>query len=121
MNSYIHIVTAIFLGVYSQLIMRWQAQFLPNLEGSILDRVLDTTFFLFRPWVMSGILATLFAGIFWLFALEKLEISHAYAYASLNYLLITILGVLLFNESLSVYKILGLVLIMAGLITASKG
>jgi drug/metabolite transporter (DMT)-like permease len=101
--------------------MRWQSQFLPSLEGDLLDKILEITFFLFRPWVLSAILATLFAGISWMFALAKLEISYAYAFISLNYLLITILGVLFFNESLGIYKFLGVTLIMIGIIITSKG
>jgi drug/metabolite transporter (DMT)-like permease len=100
--------------------MRWQSQFLPNLEGDILDKTLEITFFLVRPWVLSAILSTLLAGISWMFALAKLEISYAYAFISLNYLLITILGVLFFKESLGLYKILGLILIITGIIITSK-
>lgn len=120
MNSHTYIINTIILTVYSQLIMRWQANFLPSLGDDRLENIATVISFLFRPWVVTSIFATLLAGISWMLALTKFEISYAYAFISLNYLFITIFGILFFNESISAYKILGITLIIIGIIVTSK-
>ena len=53
--------------------------------------------------------------------LSKFEISYAYPFMSFAFILVTVSSYFLFNESLSVYKVLGLLIIITGIVVASKG
>jgi len=54
-------------------------------------------------------------------AMTKLELSYAYPFMSLAFVLVLFLSAILFHEAVTVPKVLGLLLIIAGLIVASRG
>jgi len=61
------------------------------------------------------------AGILWLAALTKLDLSYAYPFMSLAFVLVLILSAILFHEAVTVPKVLGVGLVVAGIIVASRG
>lgn len=63
---------------------------------------------------------SLMALLFWIKVLSKFEISSAYPLISISYLLMLIPGYLLFNENISLQKILGVILILSGVFLLSK-
>jgi uncharacterized membrane protein len=61
------------------------------------------------------------AALIWFAAMTKYELSYAYPFASLAFVLILILSAVFFHETVTVPKVLGVVLVTAGLIIASQG
>lgn len=116
-----YIVSTVVFTVYSQLIMRWQVTAAGELPADSIAKVQFIGRLLLNPWVMSGIVATFLAGVSWMMAMTRFEISYAYPFVSLNYFLVLTASVLLFNESLTPSKILGTVLIVAGIVVISRG
>jgi len=119
--DHVYILATVVCTVYSQLVLRWQvgaAGELP-LDGPGKFRFVLTL--LVNPWVLSGIVATFFAGVSWMLAMTRFEISYAYPFISLNYIVILAAGILLFNESLSQQKIMGTVIVIIGIALISKG
>lgn len=57
---------------------------------------------------------------FWMIVLSKVDISFAYLFTSLNFVIITTMGALLFGEHISVMRIAGLVVICFGLFIVAK-
>jgi multidrug transporter EmrE-like cation transporter len=55
------------------------------------------------------------AGISWMLAMSRFEISYAYPWIGLNFLLMLFFGVVLFDESFSLAKLFGTLLIVAGI------
>lgn len=53
--------------------------------------------------------------------MTKFELSYAYPFISLNFVLVLMASVLFFNEDISPKKILGTIIIMIGLMIISKG
>ena len=119
--DHVYIFSTIFFTVYSQLIMRWQV----SLAGPLPERLLEKFFYignlLLNPWVLTGIVATFFAGVSWMLAMTKFEISYAFPFVSLNYILVLLLGFILFQESISITKILGSALVLLGIIVIARG
>ena len=70
---------------------------------------------------MSAVVAGFFALLCWLAAMTKFELSYAYPFMSLAFVLVLIFSAVLFHEAVTVPKVLGVVLIMAGIIVASRG
>lgn len=118
--DHVYIVTTVVFTVYSQLIMRWQVQLTGPLPNSILGKLGYIAHLLLNPWVLSGVIATFFAGISWMLAMTKFEISYAYPWVSLNFILMLLLGVFLFDESFNSAKVLGTFLVIGGIVLITR-
>lgn len=70
--------------------------------------------------LISGILCYITSLFFWLFVLSKLDLSKAYPMVSLGYIFTLILGYYFFNESINLFKILGVSLIILGVFLITK-
>lgn len=118
--DHIYIVGTIIFTVYSQLIMRWQVSLAGTLPTDFIGKVYFVAHLFLNPWIMSSIFATLLAGVSWMLAMSRFEISYAYPWISLNFLLMLFFGVALFDESFSLGKIFGTVLIVAGIAVLTR-
>lgn len=116
-----YILSTVLFTVYSQLIMRWQVTAAGPLPVDTSGKVGYILNLMLSPWVLSGIVATFLAGVSWMMAMTKFEISYAYPFVSLNYILVLAAGFLLFNEAISVTKLAGIALVILGIIVIAKG
>lgn len=66
------------------------------------------------PHVLSGIAAWIAWTLCWLYALRAAPLSRAYGMTSLTYLLVPLLSVCLFGESLRRLQVAGMALILLG-------
>jgi len=119
--DHMYIASTIIFTVYSQLIMRWQVGLAGPLPVDLSGKLSYVGYLLINPWVISGVVATFFAGVSWMLAMTKFEISYAYPFISLNFLIILVAGYLLFSESMSGIKLIGTGLVILGLIVIAKG
>lgn len=119
--DHIYIFSTVIFTVYSQLIMRWQVSAAGPLPPGLPDKIGFVIALLLNPWVMSGILATFLAGISWMLAMTKFEISYAYPFVSLNYILVLAAGFLLFQETITFTKLAGSALVILGIIVIARG
>jgi multidrug transporter EmrE-like cation transporter len=74
----------------------------------------------FMPNVLLGLLFYGVSTVFWLVALSKIELNVAYPMLSIGYILIMILSFFLLNESITLYKVAGTLLIVAGVTLISR-
>lgn len=72
-------------------------------------------------WVIGGILLHVSALIVWLWALSRVDITFAYPFLALGYIIVSIVAVYWLGEILTVQKIAGMSLIVSGLIVLSYG
>lgn len=119
--DHLYILFTVVFTVYSQLIMRWQVSAAGQMPLDVIGKVYFIGELLINPWVFSGILATFLSGVSWMLAMTRFEISYAYPFVSLNYVIILAASFLLFNESLSPPKMMGTVLVIVGIVVISKG
>ena len=73
-----------------------------------------------NPYVFIGLFIYVCGTVFWLAALSRLDLSYAYPFASLSYIVMIIGGWQLFGERLDIWRILGSLAIMAGVILISR-
>ena len=76
---------------------------------------------LLNPYIIIALILTLLAGVTWMIAMTKFEISYAYPFTLLGLVLVTIFSVVFFGESVNTYKLSGIVLIILGIVVISKG
>lgn len=122
-NPYDHgyILLTVLFTVYSQLIMRWQVVRAGALPDGYHEKIWFLVQLLVNPWVLSGIVATFFAGLAWMMAMTKFELSYAYPFISLNYVLVFIAGAALFHEAVTAPKLFGVAFIIVGIVILSRG
>jgi len=118
--EHLYIAGTILLTVYGQLVLKWQV----SKAGEIPPGTTDKLAYLFRllgnPWVLSGLVAAFLAFLCWAAALSKFQLSYAYPFMSLAFALVLLMSAILFRESLTLPKLLGLLLIALGITVASR-
>lgn len=111
----------VVLTSYAQLIVKWRVSRAGPLPVDFTKKALFLTGMLFDPWVVTGLLGALLAGISWMAAMTRLELSFAYPFISLSFVLVIVFSALLFHETITTPKVLGMLLIIAGIIVIGRG
>ena len=119
---YLYIFATLFFTVYGQMILKWRILKLnwSMPHTGIWDMIVSYTKFLFDPFIFSGFLSAFVASVCWSMAMTKFQITEAYPFMSLAPAIVFLLGVWLLNETFTIGKIIGLVLIIAGTIVTVK-
>lgn len=115
------IIGTIFCGVYSQLVMRWRVGLAGPMPAEMQDKIQFVLSLLLSPWVITAMATTFLGGITWMMAMTRFEISYAYPYISLVYLMVMAGGFMLFNETVTTAKIVGTIFVIVGIIIVSRG
>ena len=120
--NHLYLLLAIFFGVVSQLIIKWQMSAFSFDDYETWQDKLTLAFSMFlNPYIIISLILTLLAGVTWMIAMTKFEISYAYPFTLLGLVLVTIFSVVFFGESVNTYKLIGIVLIILGIVVISKG
>ena len=120
--NYLYIFGTIFFTVYGQIILKWRINKIGfSLEnGGLVDKTLTMLKFVFDPFILSGLIAAFVASLFWMIAMTKFEITHAYPFISLSPAIVFLLGIFVLNETFTIGKVVGLILIIIGAIVTVK-
>lgn len=122
--AHLYLAATIATSVYSQMIIKWRisGRFAGlKIPDGVWPKVVTLFTVLFDPFVFSGLVATFISGLCWMATMSKLEISYAYPFTSLGFVLVVLLSGLLFGESLNAWRIWGVILIVLGITVASQG
>jgi multidrug transporter EmrE-like cation transporter len=120
MIGYIYILLTIILTVYGQLILKWRLSFFGSFPTNFKEQLLFLVQVLIDPFVLSSFAAAFLASLTWIAALTKFDVSYAYPFMSLSFIIVLLLSYLLFNEPLTATKVLGIIFILIGLYIASN-
>jgi multidrug transporter EmrE-like cation transporter len=120
-RAYAFVALTVGLTVYGQLIIKWQAKKAGPFPDGARDRLDYLGHFLINPWVISSLAGAVVAAFAWIAALSRLDLSTAYPFVAASFALVLILSAIVFDERLTVPKIVGAVLILLGLIIGSQG
>jgi drug/metabolite transporter (DMT)-like permease len=89
-------------------------------ENSV-DRIWFLVSQLLNPWILSSLVSAFLALITWMVAMTKLELSHAYPFMSLAFVLVLFFSHAVFNEMLTAPKLVGVLFIVIGMAIGSQG
>lgn len=119
MSSVILILLSCLVTVVGQVAFKLGANVFAEVEFSLpaLPRVLWQM--LTSPTILFGFFMFGLGAVLWLFALARTELSFAVPLASVTYPLVLAAGVLVFREPLTVTKIVGTLLVAAGVVLVS--
>ena len=118
--GYIYIAGTIFFTVYGQLILKWRIAKYGNLPEPMWGKILFLFNALLDPFILSGFVSAFIASFFWMAAMTKFDLSFAYPFMSLAFILVLVFSVFLFREPLTYQKIVGVLLIVSGIIITSR-
>ncbi len=115
------VLGAVLLNTIGQIVMKAGAASLASVSFSIatLPHVFLTI--LKSPLMMGALSLYGLSAVVWIMALSKLDLSQAYPMTSIGYILTAIIGVLAFGEVLTVGRVIGLGLILAGVFILARG
>jgi multidrug transporter EmrE-like cation transporter len=119
-RNYLSIFGCIAFTVYGQLVLKWRLSHKGALPDDFAAKLLFLLRAFFDPYVLSAFAAALIASFFWMAAMSKLEISVAYPFMSLAFVLVLLFSAVLFREPVTIGKVLGMGLICAGIVVTVK-
>jgi len=115
-SSYLYLLLTIIFTVYGQLVIKWRIQKYGMLPVELRDKIVFLLKLFLDPYILSGFIAAFLASLSWMATMTKLEISFAYPFMSLNFVLVLLFSVIVLNEVITIGKILGVLFIVLGLI-----
>ena len=118
--GFINIAATVALTVYGQLVFKWRVDLAGELPGGSARRLEYLTRLLLDPWVISVFATALLASVTWALALTRFELSFAYPFMALSFVLVLVFGAAFLSESVSAAKVVGVLLIVLGLIVGSR-
>ena len=121
MKNYVYIFGTILLTVFGQLILKWQVSKAGSFPKEMTGQIRFLCDLILNPWIISSLVAAFLAFLCWIVAMSKFELSYAYPFTSLAFLLVLLLSGTLLHESITLPKLLGTALIIMGIIIASRG
>jgi len=117
---YIIVIISVIFNVIGQVLIKKGVDNLSIGDIELLDKIFLIIKSIFSSWILLGFCSVFFASILWLFALTKLDLGSAYPFMSLSFILILFFGYFYLNESITLYKLLGVGFIMLGVSLVGK-
>lgn len=118
--AHIFILLTVLFGLYGQVVLKWQVNLAGPLPDTWPERATYVLRLLFNPWVISSLAGAFLGMVTWMMALTKAELSYAYPFTSLTFVLILVASALLFDEAVTPTKLVGLGLIVAGIVVSGR-
>ncbi len=117
---YFLVAVVIALVTYGQLIIKYEV----NRLGAVpLGNFKETIGYGFSAltslYILSGLFAAGLAALAWIAALSRYELSSVYPLLSLNFVLVPLLSVYFFGESMDAFKLFGTAIIVIGVFVFS--
>jgi multidrug transporter EmrE-like cation transporter len=120
-RAYLFVAFTVLLTVSAQLVIKWQVGKAGEFPAGSRARISYLGDLLMNPWVIACLAAGFVAALSWFVALSRLDLSRAYPFVAGSFALVLVLSAIVFDESMTVPKIVGAALIVAGLVIGSQG
>jgi multidrug transporter EmrE-like cation transporter len=70
--------------------------------------------------ILSGLFCYVVSVAIWMLVLSRVDVSYAYPFLSVGYVVTTIIGYVYFQEAISMYRLLGVALICVGVVFVAR-
>ncbi len=119
--GYFYIFGTIFFTVYGQLIIKWRMPNYGHLPEGSTEKIVFLLKLFLDPFILSGFVSAFLASMFWMAAMTKFELSYAYPFMGLTFVIVFLFSTFFMGENFNLYKLVGLSLIVIGVIITAKG
>ncbi|ADD69532.1 small multidrug resistance protein [Denitrovibrio acetiphilus DSM 12809] len=115
MNGYLYVAATVFCTVYGQLVLKWRIGMYGALPEGFSCKIMFLLRLICDPFIFSGFGAAFIAALFWMAAMTKFDISQVYPIIVGGLAMLTsVFAIVFLREPLTLMKLFGLVLIVAG-------
>ncbi|MEW6202080.1 MAG: EamA family transporter [bacterium] len=114
------LIIGILIGTCAQLLMKKGVESIGGVHLADSPLIVEITKIFTNPYVIIGLFVIAVSSIIWLHVLSHLDLSFAYPFVSISYIIILFFGWLVFHESVTPLRIAGVALIGSGVILISK-
>lgn len=118
LHSFILVVISVTLSAFGQTAFKIgveRVSFAP--DAAVIGKVLG---FAASPYVIAGLLFYGVGTLFWLFALRTLELSLAYPFVAISFIVVFLIGILALGEPFNMMRLAGLLIITLGLVVMAR-
>lgn len=113
MPPYLLAIISIVLGACGQIVLKMGTSQAAAAGMSLLEQLLK---YFTNLYILGGLVLYTLSALVWIFAISKIQLSIAYPMVASGYVLVVILSYLVLHEPVSSLRILGLVVIVAGVV-----
>lgn len=116
----VYILISVLAGAIGQVLLKkgmgsmWPLTLTTSQLGATLWRIGT------NPFVIIGLIIYVGGTVFWLTALSRVDLSYAYPFASLSYIVMLAASWLLFGENITSLRLLGTLVICVGVFLISR-
>lgn len=115
MQKYIPLILAtVTTNALSQLFLKQGMITIGHFEFSVPVLLQMAPRIIFNPYIIAGLATLVFSMGLHLMALSRVEISFAYPFLSISYVIVLAAGYLLFGENVNLYRVMGVAFICLG-------
>jgi drug/metabolite transporter (DMT)-like permease len=114
------ILLTLAFTVYGQLVLKWQMSGVGGLPEGPWQKLQFLLLQFLNPWIISGFLSAFVASLAWMAAMTRFDLNYAYPFMSLAFVIVMLFSVLFLGEVLSLAKIAGTLMVIAGLIVIAR-
>lgn len=117
MNVIVIILIGLIFASVGQIVLKMGM----NSMGPITNYAPSTIITIFlNPYILSGLAMYGLSAIFWLIALSTEDLSFVYPFIALTFIIVLILSNVILKENIGMYRIIGTLIIILGLILIMK-
>ena len=115
LTNLIFIISSVLLNALAQILLKAGMKTYNNidLKSNIIQTFISISL---NPYIIFGFISYGISIILWLWVLSKVDVSLAYPFQALGYIIVTILAWLIFQENINLTRIIALIFISLGLI-----
>jgi len=119
-TAIIYILVSVLMGAAGQVLLkRGMSSMGPlTLDVSQLGRIIWSIGT--NPFVIGGLAVYVTSTLFWLIALSRVDLSYAYPFVSLSYILMLVASWQLFSENISLLRLIGSFIVILGVLLISR-
>ena len=116
------VIGYVILNAYGALMLKYKINQIGEIPFTSVQNTFRYFFTLFKsPLVITAVIAIFASAFVWMAALSRMEITVAYPSAvGLNFFIIILLGIFLFDESFSIYKLMGIIFVFLSILFLAK-
>ena len=114
------LIIGILIGTCSQLLMKKGVESMGGVHLTNTQITVEIIKIFTNPYIIIGLFAIGISSLVWLHVLSKLDLSFAYPFVSISYIIIIFFGWLVFHEAVSALRVAGVAFIGAGVVLISR-
>jgi drug/metabolite transporter (DMT)-like permease len=115
-----YILVSVIAGAIGQITLKYGMSLTGQITLSLHDLVPTLWKIFTNPFIIGGLTLYVCGTVFWLAALSRVDLSFAYPFASLSYVVMLTASWLLFNENITPLRLAGTLVVMLGVFLISR-